>query len=217
RTRNGASASAAAATASSEGGEESPEDCGEGSNKRMRHEPAEFVSPGADSSLVPDETAGDCSDGSDSELMFAPRAPSADASCRQSEQQPHGPSQAPTEAEYQLSSPPQPHRRPQGTATRSPTMPPTSLPLAAAPAVSFASQAASPSDAVTRRPLTPHIASAVFDVAPEPHPASLTSRRYRHNRGYQNRDCAQPLTPTHSSTSLVTFAVVGVESDGPLA
>ncbi|KAJ2789103.1 hypothetical protein H4R21_006830, partial [Coemansia helicoidea] len=50
RTRNGASASAAAATASSEGGEESPEDCGEGSNKRMRHEPAEFVSPGADSS-----------------------------------------------------------------------------------------------------------------------------------------------------------------------
>ncbi|KAJ2759861.1 hypothetical protein IWQ57_006446, partial [Coemansia nantahalensis] len=96
-------------------------------------------------------------------------------------------------------------------------MPPTSLPLAAAPAVSFASQAASPSDAVTRRPLTPHIASAVFDVAPEPHPASLTSRRYRHNRGCQNRDCAQPLTPTHSSTSLVTFAVVGVESDGPLA
>ncbi|KAJ2693546.1 hypothetical protein H4R19_006001, partial [Coemansia spiralis] len=292
RARNGASATAVAALTGPS--DESPAECDDGSNKRLRHDPAELASPVTDaaeatsasasvsasaaaavephanapmslppvapvavpaaahvaaqsptiatgatdsradlpnssplvvappqpqpprrSSLASDETTMDCNDDADSQ--FAPRAPSADALYRQSDP-PHGPSLAPAEAEYQLSSPPQPRRRPRNPTTRSPTMPSTSSllgPAPAAPAASFGSQAPSPSDPVPRRPLTPHLASTVFDVTPETHPSSLTARRHRHNRSYQNRDCAQPLTPTHSSTSLATFTASGVEVTDP--
>ncbi|KAJ1726924.1 hypothetical protein LPJ61_004870 [Coemansia biformis] len=167
----------------------------------------------------------DCSDDNDDdtdELLITPHAPSADANSaaatatrpQNDQQQQQGlqyeqPAQA--EPERQMSTPPQQRRRARNTSARSPTMPNTSSPLAAS--ASFSGQVPPPSDIVARRPLTPHIASAVFVTDPEVHPTSPTVRRHRHNRSYQNHDCAQPLTPTHSSTSLVTFAAANAEAD----
>ncbi|KAJ2704055.1 hypothetical protein FB645_003588 [Coemansia sp. IMI 203386] len=70
-------------------------------------------------------------------------------------------------------------------------------------AASASAAATSPSMS-TRRPLTPQIASGVFIVAADSHHQSSPSlrRQHRHNRSYQRHECQQPLTPTHSTSSL---------------
>ncbi|KAJ2617137.1 hypothetical protein H4S08_000461 [Coemansia sp. RSA 1365] len=103
----------------------------------------------------------------------------------------------------------QQRRRPRNNTTRSPTMLSTSSPLVSG---TFSEQEAS-SDFAARRPLTPQIASTAYVANPSTHPSSPTlCRRHRHNRSYQNHDCVQPLTPAHSSSSLVTMATAAADS-----
>ncbi|KAJ2830238.1 hypothetical protein IWW50_000400 [Coemansia erecta] len=101
-------------------------------------------------------------------------------------------------------------RRPRNGTGRSPTMPTsTSSPLVSA---AFGEQAPA-SDIVARRPLTPQISSGTYVARSEAHPQSPSIRRHhRHNRSYQHRDCAQPLTPTHSSASLAALAASSNEA-----
>ncbi|KAJ2751908.1 hypothetical protein H4R27_002407 [Coemansia aciculifera] len=61
---------------------------------------------------------------------------------------------------------------------------------------------------IARRPLTPQMSSSVFTVHAAARPSSPTLRRHhRHNLSCQHRDCPpQPLTPSHSSSSLSIMA-----------
>ncbi|KAJ2483672.1 hypothetical protein IWW56_000236 [Coemansia sp. RSA 2131] len=104
----------------------------------------------------------------------------------------------------------QQRRRPRNGTGRSPTMPTsTSSPLVS---TTFNEQPPS-SDIVARRPLTPQISSSAYVAHSEVRPQSPTLRRHhRHNRSYQHRDCAQPLTPTHSSASLATLSAANDEA-----
>ncbi|KAJ2800637.1 hypothetical protein H4S07_005138, partial [Coemansia furcata] len=63
---------------------------------------------------------------------------------------------------------------------------------------------AASSTMMARRPLTPQMSSSVFIVHATARPSSPTLRRHhRHNLSCQHRDCPpQPLTPSHSSSSL---------------
>ncbi|KAJ1643958.1 hypothetical protein LPJ64_004317 [Coemansia asiatica] len=73
--------------------------------------------------------------------------------------------------------------------------------------------AASPSMSA-RRPLTPQITSGVFIVGSEGHQQSSSPslrRQHRHNRSYQRHDCQQPLTPTHSASSLSLMSGVSAQ------
>ncbi|KAJ2696399.1 hypothetical protein H4218_004636 [Coemansia sp. IMI 209128] len=67
---------------------------------------------------------------------------------------------------------------------------------------------ASSSTIIARRPLTPQMSSSVFIVHAAARPSSPTLRRHhRHNLSCQHRDCPpQPLTPSHSSSSLSIMA-----------
>ncbi|KAJ2632965.1 hypothetical protein GGF44_003748 [Coemansia sp. RSA 1694] len=70
------------------------------------------------------------------------------------------------------------------------------------------SEQAPSSAIIARRPLTPQMSSSVFVVHAAARPSSPTLRRHhRHNLSCQHRDCPpQPLTPSHSSSSLSIMA-----------
>ncbi|KAJ2784225.1 hypothetical protein GGI15_002326 [Coemansia interrupta] len=82
-----------------------------------------------------------------------------------------------------------------------------------AAASSEASASAASTAMIVRRPLTPQISSNVFTTSSSiHHPATVNIRRqHRHNHSFQHRNCPQPLTPTHSSSSR---SVIGSSEEG---